>query len=1054
MPNSRNSQYLSIRATPRLVGRKSIVAKMRLALENPSPIPIVFFIVGKGGMGKTRLAESFLELVGGGSGNGSHLDASAQVAKHPIDLYHLSLHREEALIEEIVEMLGPGSAAFPNYEREKKKLDHIRQGFGEAKETSYQRKIMQAAFIADFNQLSAANSKVLFALDTIEAVEFEPDDVREALGLQSPGIGGWITQAFLPELKRAVVLLTGRDETPQLKKNLQKLADDGKIILENTQLPPFDLQESRAYFSTVAQAAEAEDMEVANRIKAISAEQIEALHTLSGGEPLLLALAIDYLVLNDFLIPEMQIPVSRAEENDRELAQSQDNLREAILNGFMNIDRTEDEIIQALAWARRGMGYRLLAWVRAGGKPSEEELEQSKKDIELFTDVKRRLSFIKLRRNGKLIFLQDEVYAMFDKVYQSELFSKKRKRALEAIVGYYNEIIAQTRNEVEKASQHELSHPWKEVAKIAAPEAARMLDEETGLRRMREDLFNYQVEQVFYQLQLNPEEGFNLYQEYTDEVLNDSRNPDQWMPLHDILLKYLKSQKDERQEKLKEVDVYGDIGTRWIQISIQEGNFDDALDQMNRFREKCADYVPVGSWVAYDLNLMEARIHSRRGEFQQAEQYLQGILEFANQADQDASTTKRQIDRLKAFTLSEMGFLYRSKGDFRNAIQDYKASLPLWRDLKLEASQANVLNNLAWALAEEGDFKIAEIHCEDGLKLRKKMVGRKSIGLSLNTLGLIKTRGGNPAVARLHCEQALGIFRDLEDPAGIGLACTALAEALRRMVNIPYLLADTAILETLGEAEKYAREAVEIFYDKRPDPLREVEARLEFGCVYREWSRRIEDGTERANLYTKGVTEFEKAADLAKSSYGYRAVDVLVNLAFLHYYNKEFKEAIRILEEEVFEIILQDHQIDQRRDFPSLYKIISVSWFWVQLGKAYLLKGRIAFEYYKNALDAEKGKRQLTHPSTTKTWQEHLAEAASAWALSLAYDACFGSDFRDLNSGKMTIYDLLRGLNVKELELVKKAARKTYRDYHIPSSHRLFVQFINSSFGLDVERNS
>jgi tetratricopeptide (TPR) repeat protein len=366
----------------------------------------------------------------------------------------------------------------------------------------------------------------------------------------------------------------------------------------------------------------------------------------------------------------------------------------------------------------------------------------------------------------------------------------------------------------------------------------------------------------------------------------------------------------------------------------------------------------------------------------------------------------------------------------------YLQALPLWRELKIEVLQATTLNDLSWAEAETGAFETALSHCKDGLKLRRQLGKPYLIALSLNTIGLIEIRYGKPETAQFHCEQALEIFRRQEDARGIGLACLALAESLRRTTNTDVFVYDERMkIEYLNEAAKRVDEAVKIFMDKvKDEPLRLVEAYIELGCVYREWVRQLakEDPTRKEKI-ERSRAAFEMAVKAARESgYEYRAIDALVNLAWLSYYTGDFSEARDILEKKVRNKIGDEYLYTREHEAA---RSAPTPWHWVQLGKANVLLGMMFFDEYKELQTKD---RQMA--------EKKLRQAAHNWTLSMAYNTLYGNNFRDFNNGRENVYDRLAELNIHEMNRVKDSMEQTHREYHIPGEGMAFQQLLKERF--------
>jgi hypothetical protein len=278
----------------------------------------------------------------------------------------------------------------------------------------------------------------------------------------------------------------------------------------------------------------------------------------------------------------------------------------------------------------------------------------------------------------------------------------------------------------------------------------------------------------------------------------------------------------------------------------------------------------------------------------------------------------------------------------------------------------------------------------------------------------------------------------LEDARGIGLACLALAEAQRRTTNTDLFVYDEKRkIEYLADAAKRAEEAVEIFTDKvTNEPLRLAEAYIELGCVYREWIRQLrkEDPAWDENI-ERSRAAFERAMKIAKeSSYEYRAIDALVNMAWLYYYAGDRSKVRNVLQERVRNQTPEDYLYT--REHPAKHDA-SIPWHWVQLGKANVLLGMMFFDEYREV-----------HTKDPYLAETKLREAAHYWTLSMAYNKLYGTSFRDFNKGREDVYRQLAKLNLQEMQWVKESIEQTHREYHIPDDGRAFEQLLRERFSL------
>jgi tetratricopeptide (TPR) repeat protein len=1017
-------EYASARATPELVGRDEILNVIGKAVEEKSDQTQVIYVTAPGGMGKTRLLEEVVKRWGNKSK--SKKKAKHLIVNRLVDLYHTHTHSEEGLIAEIVEMLDPERKLFVKYVQKRGELTHMKYERGETQPIQGLRKEMEDAFLEELNELGGKYGKIVLAFDTAEVLTYETDRVQKALGLaeQPIGVARWMTQDFIGRLRNAVVLIAGRPESPQLAKELKRTS---ARVMEYDLLG-FSEEETLEYFRVVAEAARGENPQSAKRIESIPEETRRTIHHLTDGQPFVLALLIDYLAIAKEL-PSLE---------QRDPKTFRDELGDLIVEAIQEGWRQFDQVVEALSWTPKGMGAELLAWVVNHHEPTDIEMREAKESIESLRGSERRLSFVKIRAADDLVFLQDEMYALMEKVHKDLAGTLQRNKVNKDILAFYEWKIRQTRQKIEEMEKNLRVVGEITAARLARTEKHSIAPEEEQMQMARARLQAYQVEQVYYTLQADALKGFELYLQYAEESFQ-SRNLNLWLLLRDELLRFAAKNLPVVGLTLDNIDA--DMGTRWVKVSLADDEYEEAGKQMSHFRETCPDLLQPGSYADLNLKIWETWSLAYTGkDHEKAWNLLNEILEMVEGLPSETSLDQWRINFLKAYAISMQGFLYRSQGEFKQAVDKYLQAVPLWRGLKFELEAANTLNNLAWAEAEAGDFQTALVHCKDSLHMRRRLGRRYLIGLSLNTLGLIETRAGSPEKARFHCEQALEIFREMEDGRGIGLACLALAESLRRMTNAD-LLTHGQSIEHLKNASRYAEEAVKIFSEQVKEPLRLVEAHIEVGCVYREWARHLlSDDLERKEKVMQSQAAYEAAVAVAEmGGYEYRAIDALVNLAWLYYYVGDPKTAEEILDGRVRDRLGDKHLYTTAHGAGE--KRTSISWIWVQLGKADVLLGMIRFDQYKQA-DRAKAKGEA---------QQRLRQAAHNWTLSMAYNSLYGEDFRDFTKGREDVYECLEQLNLEEMNLVVESMNKTHQEYHIAEEQRAFEELLKERFGLETK---
>jgi len=1044
------AKYLGARATPGLVNRKPILKKIKAAIDD-QPKSHVIYLTAPGGIGKTFLLRDILRRYQEG-GEWRTPESKIIAAGDLVDLYHTHTHSIEGLTRDIAKVLGPQQTKMKTYNEALARFEREKHDVG-GRETSTLRDEVARTFLADLNKLTK-NHRLVLALDTAEKLLYESDRFQEVLGLSEASniaVLPWLLEKLLPQLNNAVILIAGRPRPERLRTDLRKALPEPECLIEH-EMPGFEKKEDVfEYFATVAEALQREGhSEIAERIESIPEDTREVIWRYTGGRPILLSLMIDYLVVANELLPVVKAPVEEARDKSAdELREIEQNIEVELVRLFQDTGQPVDEAIRTLAWARKGLDAEMLATV------ADMEVEEA---AQILNEL-RALSFVKVRPDDDRVFLHDEMYDMFHRHVLARLPKARHKRMYSAIVNYYQTaLIPQVRGKLgllESSLREEISKSGRVTTKTRTDAPFDMI---TALARGRQELEDAIVEEVYYLLRQDPLNGFQSYSEYaTEAILAVDVNRD--MLLRDELLTFLNAPEHKGASQIGglERSVAGwEAVIQWVmRFVLYRGDYEGALELTHQIRTHLGDLMQeVGPVAEADLNLWEGWALSYLGRD------LKTGLDLLNQAIQTLEQAFQIEDSLPrwyrpatlAMAYNNLGYLYRTRGQFQQAIEAYQRALPLWRDTKLEAEHATTLNNLAWAYGEAEDFSQAVRLARNGLELRQRLGPRSPVGLSLNTLGLILMRNDQPEPARVACERALAIFHELGQTRGEGMACTALAEALRRMNStLPELYFPEERADMLRQAEQYAKRAVDIFSIQRRQELpRRVEALIVYGSVLRDWADlrlqyKSEDDPDQGALADGAIAALRRTSDEASGDLLYRKVEALVNLAWIYVYTGQPSQARSVLKDEVWPAIPHDYFITEA-GLPR--SGLRVPFLWIQLAKSHTLRGHLALQDFRSANAEFKKTREDEQQEIA---HQHLRTAAREYTLGMAYDSHYWRDIRTVGRGHDRIYNDLKILNLQELKIVLEETNWTARQYQL-GEQTLMRIFLEQSFGLRETR--
>jgi hypothetical protein len=285
-----------------------------------------------------------------------------------------------------------------------------------------------------------------------------------------------------------------------------------------------------------------------------------------------------------------------------------------------------------------------------------------------------------------------------------------------------------------------------------------------------------------------------------------------------------------------------------------------------------------------------------------------------------------------------------------------------------------------------------------------------------------------------------------------------MAEAKRRQSGGVTARQEKTAAQMLAEAAEYARRAVLVF-NKLDELPRRLEALIEQGCAYRDWSKLRRDypalrsdaeeksgaGLTVEELYMQAAKYLDEAIALAKKEDEHLLqIDALINKSWLIYYTRltvervDFEENLRQWESELASTI--EAEIEQHYasfDIASPAEILThqdvkPDRFLVQLGKLDILKGQIAFNRYVRARAA----------ADDEATDAALKAGLSYYTQALNFYRRFSPlPYFEKRRALNRIYERLSGLSARQMSRVYQLlAQLTAENSVDPESLRDFIE--------------
>lgn len=1026
-------RYTGARATPDLIGRRTIRDAIDAAILQASPGPALVVLHGQGGIGKTRLLHDTISR----NVKGQDIYLAAQ----PVDLYDIRQHSDLNLAEALVAALEQsGATAFRNFEQARVQQRRA-QASGDVRELARKTREALDAFSGDLRRF-AEQRRVVLTLDTLERVVYGAGQRQHPFEIAQSW--QWLVNS-LPTWGNVTIFTAGRPQVQHLFEAIKKAAG---VTFTPILVGPFTQEETLEYFEAVARiATESGETGVAEAIKDISPARMRLAHSYSGGLPILLSLLIDYLSLEGF----GRLPKVFDDEVDE--ASARKHLEQQIIERLMRT-RSIKDTLRAMGRAPKGVDAPLLAAILGDTTPSQAQARL--KEIE-------PLSFVKIR--NERYFLHDEMYIILNRQdFSAEGDAEEAYRTNEAIIKWYDAQIAQARQKLD-----DLYAPVEQPHR--PPRLSQRLDYDQ-IGRIQQEIQRLLIDQLYYHLRLDSISGFQeffrltFYAVFTGNVVLDVQAQAE-------ILAYLDERDPdataEQIDGLERAVVIGVASTRPVARFYAQNNYDAAINEALRVRQERSDLAETaGGTTRAALYIWEAlaridRASSDANDGPEAERLLAkaiGLLQavVGKTPREDVNDARRwRAWSLLALAYHAQAFRARAKGLFKTAIKDYRRAANIWRLVDVQVCLAWTLNNLGFLVSEEGDPAEGRALVEEGLQIRRRLSERALTGVSHATLAQILRSEGAYDAAVASAERALQLFNAVEYKLGIGLALRNLAECKRRMsgtVEDP-----NERVNILREARDHAQDARRVF-EGIDEKLRQVESLIEEGCAYRDWVQVRQIAPAPADdigrLVFASVDALTRAAALAhQTDNRFREVDALVNMAYVGLYAEQ-PELIKSGLRDAQNLIDPVYLITREGPPDPSSAVIQVRGLFSQLAKMHMLVANSLFAIVEGlrqpraeALPQAAAGEYMELASILHT-QPHeqvrsrrdvLTRAIHHLVLAFEYDRLFGNTSAEARGAQGRIVDRLKRLHSDDLATVEEAVKRAEQDYNLGRSqlHRLLV---------------
>lgn len=951
-------EHFSYKTLEEFIGRKTILDQVRGWLSD-GKFHLAFFS-GEYGIGKTRLLHRILEVEKKYDGAPARL----------IDLYHFDHHTPEGLARAIFKCfeMTENQDYFNPFVAARRRLDEARAGGDSKAIHEWLQKFLDSC--AEGVKKMSAEHGVLLLFDTAEQFVY-PTGKRFAPAWE--WLKGWVG-----DLPRGAVFFAGRPAASALFQGFP---------LSTIPLGFFTLEESNAYLTAMAHRWSQET----GQSVSFAEDEVQKLHALSQGRPILLAI---------FLESRM-----RDLQAFKNLSEYQTETFEQRVIEYLLNQPVLGETLKAAGRARKGINRELL--VKICG--------MSQQDAKTALDTLRNMSFATTFPDDERVYLHDDMYDLLEKyVYVEVADAREGQIAAQAIYEYYKEEAIKQKNEKLQNIFASLAQEDSEQSTAPSKEYVEEIQKiESSRQRLKTEFIHYRLRsQVAKDGKRKASEddpilgGLKMYYRYGHEAAT-SNNDEILIPLQIELTNFWLTLNDENLWKLMgwlsledrnfwKPFIEGMLLVHEVWLKVATGqNYRDEVAKLQKSLsvisglssdQKTLLYALLETWLGTGLVFVEPQDYDRADAI-----FSDNIREIQKAAVEPRLVWFQNV--VLSLAYRQRAYLYRIRGWFENAIEDYKQGLKYCRLIHFDHEEATLRNDLGFAQIQDGQFQPAFENMWDGLNLRYKLAIGHRTALSHSSLAQYFIAIGAYEEARKNAQYAVRIANAVGYRRGASLGNLALAEATRRFAFSA---------QAPSNQEKYlheAHDAIDIALAELTGKARLIEAELEQACLYRDRIRVETDPAKKKAWFEKSDKLFNWVANEAeKAGIGYDQVDAMSNRVWLGYFANDMEHAEQAAKDFESLPVLEPYWLKNGK-FVDEEKARKNPQLWSQIGKHYVGRGMVALAKWR---DEKK--------------DEFLKEAARCMMLGLKYSTTFAEDHRGVREGRRTLLLELAKLNSEELK--------------------------------------
>jgi len=671
---------------------------------------------GDGGVGKTWL---LLEILRRYDQRDDFVVVYFDAAEHPFGIQYEAMFLAQRL----------GLENFPRLSAEMEELTQSYYDFPILDAQAKERQVLQIG-VEEINQ-QLKTRRLIYLSDTLEVLEYGGGG--SLVGLEE--------HEYARQFSNALFISAGRNVQELVPGFVQDFGSDNVTYVE---VHNFDQVESAEFFD----AADEEGF--------IPPDIRDKLYFLTGGRPVLLSLAVEWLS-RDVPLPEI---VERSLEDlealpEIELHALRERFEFELVDQVRRLKDPLDRAVLYMAHISRRNDACILSALLDISIPDAQELMRQLAE----------LSFVKYNPATGNCMLHDEMKNLINQhawPYVDPTGDVRRNLARQVVTAYYEPRISELAQQT-KAQLESHKGPVRR-ATIGGDEWEQ---------------WRLEAECLHYHLQVSAEEGFAYFDDRFREAQRNN---------HLMRMQFL----------LSEMKVTGYTGIQdTLELRRAEAlRLRGDVEQASRIcRDMLAkeDLSPDNRIDAHNI----LGVIAVSTDPEQARRQYELALQLAQEEDKV---------RVTGILHNNLGQLYRLTSRLDQAIRHYQQAIEVSKQADNQPLVASATNNLAYVYRLQGDLSRADVLCRVALAQRKRLGLERDLAYSYLTKGEIDRDRGDLESAERYTKLALRSFDKVSEIRGQTMAYRSLANIRRHM-------------EQYEEAEAYLERGIALAEQIRDEPL-------------------------------------------------------------------------------------------------------------------------------------------------------------------------------------------------------------------------------------------